>query len=195
MKNLLTIILCANLIHTLCAQQSNLVIGNSLAYIPIEKEINFWGEVTAWQHELSWNLNLGFDINNLHRITAQHIQFVILSKGEQTSTMYMSGISYQVNALHWSKAPYRRLYPELGVHYSNYCKCGLKPYVLPNLIFIGYGIGGGIPLSPKWDLDLAFTIHSPINKSQGQRSENIVNYVIGLDYYFKRRSLNHKKDA
>lgn len=162
---------------------TNLIVGTSFAYIPIEDMRPTISGEPLNNHELTWNLNFGVQVHPIYRISVENK--LILFKGIDTpwDIANVTGITHQFNVVPQLN---HRIFGEIGTHLGNYCVC-----VAPSIrttdptFYLSVGAGGAIWLGPKWDLDLGLQANFAF--LSGGNLGSYTQYTVGLDYYFKPR--------
>ena len=163
---------------------SNLILGNSLTYMPLgQYEDPIWGH-TIMNYEYSWTVALGLELHPIYRTSLQNTFFAFIVPDSALRTANITGITHQINPAYKTNF---RMYGELGMHLGRYCSCSPELRRLDQLHFyLSLGGGGNIWLTPKLDLKLAIThylmFHAPTDHTGHTR------YFIGLDYYFRKRN-------
>lgn len=163
--------------------KSNIIIGNSLTYMPLEQyQDPIW---LHWitDHEYSWTLTLGLELHPIYRTNLQNTFFAFAIADQPIGTANITGITHQINPAYMTNF---RIYGEIGTHIGRYCSCSPELRRMDyTRFYLSLGMGGNIWLTPKLDLKLSVANYFMVNAPSDHRGH--FRYFIGLDYYFRKR--------
>lgn len=176
-------------------KKTNLVAGTSITYMPLPEQIDRRTGAETTNHEVTWTLTFGYEFHPAYRLSLDNKLIFYSVPGDPIRTANLIGLTHQFNVFPFFdniegfgdfSFSNHRMFFEFSTHVGNFCSCEgeLSTLLVPKL-YLGGGVGFAIRLSPKIDLDLAFTSHAMVNPVR--EFIGYTQYVIGIDYYFRPR--------
>ena len=176
-------------------KKTNLVLGTSVTYLPIELQVNPITGVGSISHTIPWQLTFGYEFHPSYRLSLDNKLMLYKGPNVPWQTANLIGLTHQFNFLSiFAKATpidvdfsLSRLFVELSTHVGDFCFCEDAISTLSmQKVYVGFGVGFGIKLSPKLDLDLTATTLNMLAPPPEYIQH--FHYVIGIDYYFRPRT-------
>ncbi len=140
-----------------------------------------------WLHEFTWYNSLSLNINKFIYIGVHYLY--IFTKG---STIYTESPSEQYGiyglVLQYDFLPRfeNRLYFETSYSKGDFCPCDDDPYKLPDLSYLGIGLGYDFPLFKRISFRIGFTNYIVIDDIKDK--SNFTQYVLGFNINLGKNS-------
>lgn len=161
-----------------------LTLGSSMTYIPNRFTPDF--EKPYWHHEWTWSSNIALEV-----LPKWHLGFGYLHVWSSSNEFMTIRTQHNIYNLFsqfdvvvqegW------RVFVEGSYSYGDYCTCGMRgaiPYKLPELTYLGLGIGAEFRIKKRLNLDIALNLNSILNDVPNKYNYNY--YILGLNYRLGR---------
>jgi len=158
----------------------SLTLGTSYTYIWNRTELapNF-RPITY--REFIWNTNIALEV-----FPKWHLGFMYLHVNTISEVNTIRRQQHNIFGLFSQYDLYTtednwRVFAEVQYAYGDFCTCGnLDPYREQDIHYLGLGLGGEVPISKRWWLDLA--AYSSLILNDIPSKYNFTQYVVGINY-------------
>lgn len=157
----------------------SLTIGSSYTYI-FNKTETTSGVMAITHQEFTWNTNIALEVLPRWYLGFMYLNIRSISElnVNRKSQHDLFGVFSQYDFILPNENS--RLFGELQYKYGDYCTCGeFDPFALPDLHYLGLGIGAELPIYKRLRLDLAF--YNSLILNEVPLKYNFTQYVIGLE--------------